>query len=224
MDPAVALVQAYLYANGYFTVTEYPVVETMHRHGYRTATDVDVMAVRFPGAGRLIPRRGKKRGKEVRIVQPDKKLRPARDRIDMIIGEVKEGRAELNHGARNPAVLRAALTRFGACTSDHADELVEDLVRRGRAHAPSGRQVRLMAFGSTIDPRNTRPPYTIITLGHVIEFLRGFAADHWDMLRHAHFKDPGLSFLMVLEKILRLEDVKDEPREKSDRRPKRKSR
>jgi hypothetical protein len=43
----------------------------------------------------------------------------------MLIGEVKEGRAELNHAARDPAVLAAALTRFrllgaGRTTSSHS--------------------------------------------------------------------------------------------------------
>jgi hypothetical protein len=53
MDNAVALVQAYLQVNGYFTVTEYPVLEAA-RHGIEAATDFDVLAYRFPGAGRLL--------------------------------------------------------------------------------------------------------------------------------------------------------------------------
>ena len=39
MDTAVALVQSYLYMNGYFTVTEYPVLELMADGEYRTVTD-----------------------------------------------------------------------------------------------------------------------------------------------------------------------------------------
>jgi hypothetical protein len=61
MDPAVALVQAYLQMNGYFTVTEYSVVEAAGRSNqYRMSTDLDVLAVRFPGAGHAVvggPRR-----------------------------------------------------------------------------------------------------------------------------------------------------------------------
>ena len=49
MDNAVALVRAYLHVNGYFTVTEYPVLEAARHGGYRTVTDLDVLAVRFPG-------------------------------------------------------------------------------------------------------------------------------------------------------------------------------
>ena len=53
MDAAIALVQTYLYANGFFTVTEYPVLEHMASSSPRTITDVDVLAVRFPGAGSI---------------------------------------------------------------------------------------------------------------------------------------------------------------------------
>ena len=52
MDDAVGLVQVYLRLNGYFTVTEYPVIEALGSRDYRTATDLDILAVRFAGAGR----------------------------------------------------------------------------------------------------------------------------------------------------------------------------
>ena len=55
MDPAVGMVESYLRVNGYFTVTEYPSVEAPKYGEYRTATDLDVLAFRFPGAGRLVP-------------------------------------------------------------------------------------------------------------------------------------------------------------------------
>jgi hypothetical protein len=112
------LVQAYLNVNGHFTVTEYPVVEAIKYAGYRTATDLDVLAFRFPGAGRLAELGGKKRPPEVAILAPDAALGSLTEQADMIIGEVKEGRAELNQGAKDPAVLRAALTRFGCCEGE----------------------------------------------------------------------------------------------------------
>ena len=50
MDTAVALVQAYLHVNGYFTVAEYPVLEAQCAdHQIRTVTDLDILAYRFPG-------------------------------------------------------------------------------------------------------------------------------------------------------------------------------
>ena len=53
MDKPVQRVGPHLGVNGHFTVPEYPVVET--GPGYRTATDLDLLAVRFPGTRRTIP-------------------------------------------------------------------------------------------------------------------------------------------------------------------------
>ncbi len=39
MDHAVALVQAYLQLNGYFTSAEYPIIASAGRSGARTITD-----------------------------------------------------------------------------------------------------------------------------------------------------------------------------------------
>jgi hypothetical protein len=49
MDNAVGLVESYLRVNGYFTVTDYPVIEACKFGGYRTATDLDVLV--FPRRG-----------------------------------------------------------------------------------------------------------------------------------------------------------------------------
>lgn len=51
MDTAVALVQAYLHVNGYFTVTEYPVLEVFGRAQVGSVTDLDILAYRFANAG-----------------------------------------------------------------------------------------------------------------------------------------------------------------------------
>lgn len=114
MDTAVSLVETYLRVNGYFTVTEFPIIKGFHHGEYRTVTDLDVLAVRFAGAGRLIPAEGRRSQK--RILAADPRLCSDGDRTDMIIGEVKEGRAELNKAARDPLVLETVLTRFGCCT------------------------------------------------------------------------------------------------------------
>ena len=55
MDHAVALVETYLRVNGYFTVTEYPLVEVCRYGNYRTATDLDLLAFRFPMPEDLCP-------------------------------------------------------------------------------------------------------------------------------------------------------------------------
>ena len=59
MDHAVALVQAYLQLNGYFTSAEYPIIAGAGRNGFRTITDIDILAFRFP-SGEPMARGGKK--------------------------------------------------------------------------------------------------------------------------------------------------------------------
>jgi hypothetical protein len=194
-DTAVSLVQAYLIANGYFTITEYQVVEAVGNQEYRTATDLDVLAVRFPRAGRYIP--GLDGGE--RFSEPDPALRTTDDRIDFLIGEVKEGYAQLNRAARQPEVLRAALTRFGAVAADHADDLVGDLVANGVALVPEGPRVRLAAFGTrTGDP--AKRPYLVVGLGHMGRFLRRLAAEHYEAIKGVGFKDPVLGMISLIEK------------------------
>lgn len=198
MDPAVALVQAYLRINGYFTVSEYPVLESLGAGRYQMATDMDILAFRFAGAGRYIPGDGEHRSEGGRF-HVDPELGAPADAADMVIGEVKEGRAELNPATRDPEVLRVALARFGCCPLERTAEAVDALLRRGHATLPNGHRVRMVAFGTekggprrTIDRR--------VTLGHVTEYLRSYLHEHWAVLRHAQFKDPALGFLVTLVK------------------------
>lgn len=198
MDPAVSLVQAYLRVNGYFTVAEYPVLEATHRGGYRMATDLDLLAFRFPGAGRYIPGSSRGGSPEARVVV-DPELGVATDAVDMIIGEVKEGSAGFNPATREPEVLKAAVIRFGCCPPAHARGVVGDLLARGESTTPDGHRIRMVAFGVRAGGR-TGPVAATVRLGRVTEYLRSYLGDHWDVLRHAQFKDPVLGFLMTLEK------------------------
>jgi hypothetical protein len=199
MDGATALVRWYLHAHGYFAVTDYPIIEAVESGHYRSVTDVDILAVRLPGAGRIIPHKGRGRKHDEKLEVLDPELAPSDDRIDMIIGEVKEGEAELNRGARDPAVLRGALTRFGAITPQETPAIVDELLRKGEATASSGPRVRLLAFGSHRG-RKSGHRYKVITLRHVVEFLESLMRENWTAMRHAQFKDPAMNFMVVLEK------------------------
>ena len=202
MDNAVALVQAYLRLNGYFTVSEFPVVESVKRGGYRSATDLDILAFRFSGAGRLVPAPGRGGLDDEEHFAPDPMLGAPADHSDMIVGEVKEGRAELNATATDPAVLRAVFVRFGCCPREDAPRLVEQLIRNGHTLLPDGHHVRLVAFGSTPAGESTGR-YTIVTLGHIVEFIEDYLRTHWEVFRHEDQKDPALGFLATLEKARR---------------------
>lgn len=203
MDNAVVLVRAYLHVNGYFTVTEHPVLEASRHHGFRTVTDLDVLAFRFPGAGRQLhgvevnaPGRGALR------FEPDPALGVPGDCADMLVAEVKEGRARFNEAMRDPAALEAALARFGCCAPEHARGLAHEVLGRGRATLPNGHEVRLAVFASTTESPG-RPGALVIGLGHVVRFLQDYLREHWALLRHAQLKDPVLGFLATLEKALR---------------------
>ncbi len=128
----------------------------------------------------------------------------------MLIGDVKEGVAELNQAATDPAVLRAAFTRFGCCPPDHVDHLVNSLLRAGGTTAPAGNTIRIIAFGSTATGGARR--YAVIALGHVIQFLRDYLRENWFVLHHAEFMDPAFGFLTTLEKAERGLSVKQSRR------------
>ena len=200
MDMGVMLVQAYLRVHGYFTVSEYPIFEAMRRGDHRIATDIDILAVRFPQACLLVPRQGRAEDDDMELTTPDTALGVPHDRVDMIVGEVKIGAAELNEAATDPAVLRSALRRFGCCDRHDTARVVDALLREGRATNPAGHQVRMVAFGS-IAPARPHPTYQIVLLGDVLRFLRRYLHAHWSVLHHADFKDPAFSFLMMLEKV-----------------------
>ena len=57
MDTCVALVNAYLRFNGYVAIPEQPILVGEGKpYRYHTATDVDILAVRFPNAAVVVPR------------------------------------------------------------------------------------------------------------------------------------------------------------------------
>jgi hypothetical protein len=203
MDHAVALVQAYLQLNGYFTSAEYPIIAAAGRNGFRTLTDIDVLAFRFPsGLPSPVPvgsRKRTPRGLDMSDVDPGLGVPPGS--IDMVIGEVKEGRVGINSGARDPEVLKTVIGRLGDSNID-SDTVVADLLAHGSATLPSGFVIRLIAFGS-FPPGTAVPPCRIISLGHVLEFLQKYVRKHWSMLRHLQFKDHAFGFLMTLEKARR---------------------
>ena len=199
MDHAVALVQAYLQLNGYFTSAEYPIIAGTARNGFRTITDIDILAFRFP-SGEPLAKHGRRVPKGLDLSTLDPGLAVPPYAIDMVIGEVKEGRVGINTGIRDPHVLQTVINRFGQVGD--TGRVVDELLRNGSADIPPSYSVRLIAFGS-FPPGSAVPPCRIISLGHVLQFLQGYVRKHWHMLRHLQFKDPAFGFLMTLEKARR---------------------
>ena len=199
MDNAVALVQAYLRINGYFTVTEFQVLASGD-DGFHSVTDVDVLAFRFPRTGDHEPR-SRQLVREVAF-DIDPELAGERSAADMIVGEVKEGVPKLNAAARNPAVLTAVLTRFGCCSPEEAPAAIQALAQKGSAVLPNGHQIRMLVFAPA-SRGQVKTAYRLVSLGHVVQFLQAHLRDHWEVFRHAQWKDPAFGFLATIEKALR---------------------
>ena len=199
MDNAVALVQAYLQVNGYLTVSEYPILELTARGEYQAATDIDILAFRFPGVARLIPIGNGRNGRDYAVHAIDPELRAPIDQPDMIVGEVKEGKARINEAARDIDVLQAALARFGCCSGEDARDVARRLLRAGQTSTPCGHRLRMLIFASIESDRDTYS-CQVISLGHVAGYLRDYLRKHWEALRHLQLKDPALGFLATLEK------------------------
>lgn len=206
MDTAVALVQTYLRLNGYFTVAEFPILAAVGRGdspGLRSTTDIDILAVRFPGARHQLAR-GARDGALMSSDHVDAALRAPADVPDMLIGEVKEGEATLNAAATNTAVIRAVLARFGCCRPDHAADAAARLVRAGSVFLRNGHQVRLAAFGSRTPRDGAASPIALcLTFDHILASLQSHVREHWDELRAGGTKDSTLALLLLQEKARR---------------------
>ena len=194
MDTAVALVQAYLRMNGYFTVAEYPVLDAAAGTPTRTITDLDILAIRLfrePMAHGDLASWG-----------PDPALGADLGTADMIVGEVKEGKPRVNPAMRDPVVLESAFTRFGCCPPDMAADLVTELLRDGRVVAPAGHVIRTVVFGNPHHTESTRTWHTV-PLERVIEFLTENLRANWNAVRHTQIKDDVLGLFALMEKSRR---------------------
>lgn len=203
MNVGVRLVQSYLYLNGYFTVSELPVIRQKHGGDFEEVTDLDVLALRFPRAEYVVPR-----GR----AGPDDDLRMGVDRVlvsddtvmDVIIGEVKEGKARVNDTLRSPAALETALRRVGCCPEVLMSRTVEHLSRRGEAtlstdEAGIPARIRLVAFGSgTTGDRNG---YEVVSLKHVAHFVSSHLDRYHEVLQPADLGDTPLGLLHLLRKL-----------------------
>jgi hypothetical protein len=194
VDTAVALVQAYLRMNGYFTVAEYPVLEAASGTPTRTITDLDILAIRL--------HREPRTHSDLGSAELDPALGAELGAADMIVGEVKEGTPRLNPAMRDPVVLEAAFTRFGCCPPDMAADLVNELLRNGRVVAPAGHVIRTVVFGNPHRTGSTQAWHTV-PLERVIEFLTENLRANWDAVGHTQIKDDVLGLFALMEKSRR---------------------
>lgn len=203
MNTCVALVGAYLRFNGYVTVPEQPVLIGEGRpYRYHTATDVDILAVRFPNAAIVVPRAFGAVDDDLHL-DIDTILELEKDAVDVLVGEVKSGRPRLNEGLREKDVLYATLRRVDPGFDNPLDDTIERLIRDGEAHCEAAGKrwrFRLVAFGEG-QPALEGGPFMVVQLRHVAAFLLAALREHHEVWKDAQFGDPVLDLLHLFDKM-----------------------
>jgi hypothetical protein len=202
MNAGVELVQAYLHLNGYFTITELPVIRHSRR-GYEEVTDLDVLAVRFPWAAFTVPG-GRPGPEDDESLGLDRSLIPQDAVVDVIIGEVKEGKARINDALRRSDALLTALRRVGLAPDDLLEAAVDELRAAGETHlGPPGLdstfRIRILAFGE--GRPGPRTGYSVVSLGHVAKWVEGYLTRYHDVLKPTDLPEPALGILHLLRKV-----------------------
>lgn len=199
MDASVALASAYLQLNGYFVLTELP-VQVAARQGYRTATDIDLLAVRLPHAAELVP--GHRAHARDLLLGQDPTLGTDPARTEVLVAEVKRGRAHVNDAYFDADVLRFALRRTGCCPEEMIEAHAHSLARAGavETRSPGGQlcRVRLASFAGHALP--LRPSGVLsIGLDHCVAFIRERLETYREPLRGAYFRDPVINLLGLID-------------------------
>lgn len=197
MDIAVNLAETYLRLNGYLTLSEFEVQERLVDGTFRSLTDIDIMAIRFPGdvyAG------DPHEGPDTRLLllaDPELRLEP--EQIDVIIGEVKQAEAEFNPGIRNHKVLHQMLRRVQWLFDGDLTGIVDDLASNDFCVVPARGggeiRVRLVAFG-----RAPQCDLNTMTHSHMVSTLLGFFSGTDMAFRPVQFRDPAPAMLSLLLK------------------------
>jgi hypothetical protein len=203
VNPAVSLVRSYLKLNGYFTATEVPVVKKGNEGLYYEATDIDILALRFPRAFHIVSQ-GRPGPEDDLYLPADPELDIPSDAMDLIIAEVKEGKPRLNPQLLHEDTLFRALIRFGFCPPELLEKAVRELQARGETWVrdegvavPS--RVRIVAFGD--GEKSHGNGYTVVPLKHVAGYVKDHLKRYHDVIRPVRVTDPTLGLLHLLEKL-----------------------
>ncbi len=202
MDPAVALAQAYLQLNGYLTVTEFPIISGTGPEA-QAVTDIDLIALRFPGARAW----GESPGHGRQPPETDPLLRVGEEAMDLLICEVKEGKARLNPNLARSDTLARTLERVGCCPPEHVGHHIDSLLRRGTAimdHGGVSCRARIAVFaGRPGSPRHA----LVVPLAHAARHVCRALAVHEAELHVMQFTQPALGHLGLLTKLGLLRDT-----------------
>ncbi len=202
MNPAVALTQAYLQLNGYLTVTEFPIISGTGPEA-QAVTDIDLIALRFPRARVL----GQSPEYHEDHPETDPLLQVGDEAMDLLICEVKEGKARLNTNLTRSDTLTRTLERVGCCPREHVGHHVDSLLRRGMAtmdHGGVSCRARIAVFAGRLgNPRHA----LVVPLAHAAREVCRVLLDHEAELHVTSFSQPALAHMGLLTKLGLLRNV-----------------
>lgn len=193
MDNAVGLIRAYLQLNGYFTLAEYPIYEKIGVERFRSVTDLDILAIRFPEVDHVVVNRA---SCVPLLSSYDHALGVTPEKCDMLIGEVKEGKARLNSAISRAEVLCTGIMRFGCCDWSAAHRAAKSLCQSGHAVLPNGHSIRTIVFASELSDVDILQ----VSFEDVIRFIEGYVDRNFEALKSADIKDPVMGLFTLAAK------------------------
>jgi hypothetical protein len=198
MDIATDLVEVFLRSNGYLTLTELQIQSPTKSGDWETVTDVDILALRFPGRVFMADAHDSKMASELEV--PGVPLFLEDDTIDVIVGEVKQGEATLNPSLTKHETLHTALHRLSWIYSEgDLERVVEDLREQSVCYTPARGggtvRTRLVAFGQA-----SEVTMNVIPLEVILERVLGALESHDALLRSARSSSPAAAMLKLLHK------------------------
>ncbi len=198
MDVATVLVVFFLRSNGYLTLSELQIQSLNKRGDWETVTDVDILALRFPGRVFIADAHDPTLASELEV--PGVPLYLEEDTIDVIVGEVKQGEAAFNPSLTKHETLHTALHRLSWIYSDgDLDRVVEDLRDKGVCYTPARGggtvRTRIVAFGQA-----SEVTMNVIPLQVILERALGALESHDALLRSARSSSPAAAMLKLLHK------------------------
>jgi hypothetical protein len=198
MDVATDLVEVFLRSNGYLTLSELQIQSLNKRGDWETVTDVDILALRFPGRVFIADAHDPTLASELEV--PGVPLYLEEDTIDVIVGEVKQGEAAFNPSLTKHETLHTALHRLSWIYSDgDLDRVVEDLRDKGVCYTPARGggtvRTRIVAFGQA-----SEVTMNVIPLQVILERALDALESHDALLRSARSSSPAAAMLKLLHK------------------------
>lgn len=199
MDTAVAVVKAYLELCGYFVLAELP-VRSADEHAPTDVTDLDIVAVRFPHRPVSL---ADPLARSLDLLLGTDAMNDGIDGVDVVIGEVKEGRAQLNPALRRVETVAFALRRVGCCPEERVVEEAQAIVRSGAREMllPGGLRcrVRLVAFAG--HGGAAHPGVLTVSLSHCFRFIAERLHQARQALGNVQFTDPVLGIAALQDKV-----------------------